>query len=112
MDIKKYLGKVVNIIVDRPVGSFHPKYKFIYEINYGYVPHTKMSDGEGLDAYLLGITDAVEEFSGRCIAIIHRINDNDDKLIVVPEGVSFSNKEIDQLIDFQEKWFKHIIIRK
>ena len=31
------------------------------------------------------------EFTGKVIAIINRTNDNDDKLIVVPEGVNYTD---------------------
>lgn len=111
MDIRKYLGKIVEIIVDRPLGSVHPKHNFTYEVNYGYVPNTKMPDGEELDAYILGVDKLMENFSGKCIAIIHRTNDDDDKLIVVPEGINLTNEEIEKFIEFQEKWFKHKILR-
>jgi len=43
--------------------------------------------------------------------IIKRTNDNDDKLIIVPENVEYSNDAIDALIEFQERFFEHIIIR-
>ena len=40
MDIKKYLNKNVKVIIERPLGSKHPKHDFIYPVNYGYVPNT------------------------------------------------------------------------
>lgn len=33
-----YLGKKVTLKIDRPLGSRHPQYGFIYMLNYGYVP--------------------------------------------------------------------------
>ena len=112
MNIKEYLNKNVEVIIDRPLGSKHPKHDFIYPVNYGYVPNTISGDGEELDCYVLGIFEPIKEFKGKCIAIIHRLNDNDDKLIIVPEDRKFSNKEIDVLVEFQEKFFKHEIIRE
>lgn len=112
MDNKKYLGKIINIIIDRPLGSKHPKYDFIYPINYGYVPNTISGDEEELDAYLLGVFEPINEFKGKCIAIIHRTNDNDDKLVIVPKDIEYSDEEINEQIKFQEQYFKHIIIRK
>ena len=108
---KEYLKKLVYIKIDRPLGSKHPKYDLIYPINYGYVPNTISGDGEELDAYLLGIDKPLCEYNGYCIAIIHRTNDNDDKLIIVPKGINYTNDEIEKEIEFQEKFFKHIIIR-
>lgn len=112
MNTTSYLGQKVNVIVDRPLGSKHPKHGFVYEVNYSYIPNTKSSDGEELDAYLLGIDKTVTNTTGICIAVIHRTNDNDDKLVVTPNGKDFSDAEIEKLIEFQEKWFKHIILRK
>jgi len=112
MENKNYLGKTLKIKIDRPYGSSHPKHGFIYPVNYGFVPNTISGDGEELDVYLLGVFEPVEEFEGECIAIIHRTNDNDDKLIVVPIGKDYTDDAIDALTEFQEQYFEHIIIRK
>jgi inorganic pyrophosphatase len=53
----------------------------------------------------------VDEFKGQCIAIIHRINDDDDKLIVVPKGLNYNDEQIKELTEFQEKFYKSEIIR-
>ena len=111
MNLINYLNQNARVKVDRPLGSKHPKHGFIYPVNYGFVPDTISGDGEELDCYVLGVFEPLNEFTGKCIAIIHRINDNDDKLIIVPENRNFSNKEIDVLIEFQERFFKHEIIR-
>ena len=112
MNITGYLGQKVNVVVDRPLGSKHPKHGFIYEVNYGYVPNTKAPDGEEIDAYVLGSDKPINKTSGICIAIIHRTDDEDDKLVVTPNGEDFSDKKIERLVEFQEKWFKHIILRR
>lgn len=112
MENKEYLGKIVKIKIDRKLGSKHPKYDYIYPVNYGYVPNTISGDLEELDCYLLGVFEEVDEYVGKCIAIIHRLDDNDDKLIIVPENKDYTNQEIDELIDFQERYFKHVIIRQ
>ncbi len=108
---KEYLNKEISIKIDRPFGSKHPKHGFIYPVNYGYVPGTISGDGEELDAYLLGVFEPVSEYTGKCIAIIHRTNDDDDKLIVVPDGKDYTDDQIDALTEFQEAYFEHIIIR-
>ena len=108
-----FLGKAVTIKIDRPIGSKHPKHGFVYEVNYGFVPNTKAPDGEEIDAYILGIDKPVDEFTGKCIAIIHRLDDNDDKLVIVPENAKeISDEEILKAVNFQEKWFKSVVIRK
>ena len=106
-----FLDKTLEVTIDRPLGSKHPKHGFIYPVNYGYVPNTISGDGEELDCYILGIYEPIETFKGKCIAIIHRLNDNDDKLIIVPENKSFSNNEIRVLTDFQEQYFESEILR-
>lgn len=111
MNLINYLNQSVKVKIDRPLGSKHPQYGFIYTVNYGYIPDTINEDGEEIDCYVLGIFEQLEEFTGKCIAIIHRIDDNDDKLIIVPNNRNFSNKEIEVLIEFQERFFKHEIIR-
>ena len=111
MDNKKYLEKTLEVKIDRPFGSKHPKHGFTYPVNYGYVPNTISGDGEELDCYVLGVFEPLETFRGKCIAIIHRLDDNDDKLIIVPENKSFSNQEIRALTEFQERFFKSEIIR-
>ena len=97
MNTVDYLNKNVKVIIDRKMGSAHPKHGFIYPVNYGYVPNTISGDGEELDCYVLGIFEAVNEFEGKCIAIIHRLNDNDDKLIVVPENRDFSELSVSNI---------------
>jgi len=112
MNNNEYIGRTLHIKIDRPFGSKHPKHGFIYPINYGYVPNTISGDGEELDAYLLGVFEPVDEYDGKCIAVIHRTNDNDDKLIVVPIDKNYSDEAIEALVEFQEEHFKHVLIRK
>lgn len=110
---RDFLDKIVDVIIDKPLGSRHSeKYpNHIYPVNYGYVPNTISGDNEELDCYILGVFEPLETFQGKCIAIIHRTNDNDDKLIVVPEGRNYSNTEIRALTEFQERFFESEIIR-
>ena len=108
---KDFLGKEVEVIMDRKLGTFHPKHNFIYMLNYGYIPNTVSPDGEELDAYVLGCFEPIEKFTGKVIAYIHRINDDDDKLVIVPDGVEYNDDAINALVEFQERYFEHIIIR-
>ena len=110
---ENYLEKNVDLVIDRLLGTKHPKHDFIYEVNYGYVPNTISGDGEELDAYFLGVDEPLNKASGKCIAIIHRLDDDDDKLVVIPENIKdFTDEEIKKLTNFQEKFFKSVIIRK
>ncbi len=111
VNAKDFLGKEVEVLIDRQLGTKHPKHGFMYMLNYGFIPNTVSGDGEELDAYVLGEFSPVKSFKGYVIAIIHRINDDDDKLIVVPEGVHYSDDAIRALTEFQERFFKSEIIR-
>ena len=111
MNSKDYIGKIVKVKIDRPLGSKHPNWDMIYTLNYGFVPNTVSGDGEELDCYVLGVFEPVEEFEGKCIAVIKRINEDDDKLIIVPRDKDYSNEQIEALTEFQERYFKSEIIR-
>lgn len=41
----------------------------------GYIEGIMAPDGEEQDAYILGVNQPVEEFTGKIIDIIHRFND-------------------------------------
>lgn len=108
---RPYLGKKVTVTMDRPLGSKHPKWGFIYQVNYGYIPNTIAPDGAELDAYFLGTNESLEEATGTCIAVIHRLDDDDDKLVVVPEHINLSDEAILAAVHFQEHFFKSAILR-
>ena len=111
VNAKDYLNKEVEVTIDRPLGSRHPKHNFMYMVNYGYIPNTISGDNEELDAYVLGVFEPMEKFNGKVIAYIHRINDDDDKLIVVPKDKNYTNEQKEALTEFQERFFKSTIIR-
>lgn len=100
-------GSIVTVVIDRPLGSFHPNHSDLYyPVNYGYIPGILAPDGEEQDAYILGVNEPVSEFTGRVIAIIHREDDVEDKWVVAPEGVLFTREQIRESTHFQEQYFK------
>ena len=102
-----YLGKEVEIKIDRPLGSAHPKHKnIVYPINYGYIEGVFGGDGEELDVYLLGVDIPVTEYKATVIAVIHRLNDNEDKLVAAPRGMTFTKEQILKSVYFQEQYFE------
>lgn len=108
---KQFLGKEVEVVFDRPLGSKHPKHGFTYEVNYGYLEGVKAPDGEDLDAYFLGTDQSLQKAKGVVKAIVHRLDNDDDKLVVMPQTISMTDEEIETVVKFQEQWFKHEIIR-
>lgn len=111
MDLFQLLEKSVTVIVDRPLGTTHPNHKdIIYPVNYGYIENLFAGDGEEQDAYILGVDERLDTFRGNVIAIIHRFDDIEDKLVVAPNNMKFTSKEIMEKVYFQEQYFKTEII--
>lgn len=107
-----YLNRVIDLVFDRPYGSHHPTYGFRYTTNYGYLPHTLAPDGEELDAYFLGPREPLSAARGVCIAIIHRLHDDDDKLVVVPvHGPRLDDAAIAAAVEFQETAGEYVVVR-
>ncbi|MBE6748081.1 MAG: inorganic pyrophosphatase [Ruminococcaceae bacterium] len=105
------IGKKVRVIIDRPLGTYHPKHKDIfYSVNYGYIEGIIAPDGEEQDAYILGVDEPVSEFTGVIIAIIKRLDDVEEKWVVAPENMTFTKEEIMKQVEFQEKYFKTEIV--
>lgn len=108
--MEDYLGKQVNVIIDRPLGSCHPKHQLIYPINYGYIPNTVAGDGDEIDAYILGEFEPLETFNGKVIAIIRRKDDIEDKLVVTKGEKHYNIDQIKALTEFTERFFESDII--
>ena len=106
--ITQYIGKTVHIVVDRPIGYRHGS--ILYPVNYGYLPGVPGGDGEDQDAYILGVDIPLKEFDGQVIAVIHRVNDVEDKLVVAPKGSTYSQNQIAEAVHFQEQYFDSLIL--
>ena len=105
------LGEIVNIIIDRPLGSIHPNHNdIIYPVNYGYINGIMAPDGEEQDVYIIGINEPIEVFTGKVIAIIHRLDDIEDKWVVAPEGYMATKEDIIKTTYFQVKYFNIEVI--
>lgn len=105
-EISSVIGRTVAVTVDRPLGSYHPEHKdMYYPINYGYVEGIMALDGEEQDAYILGVDEAIDKFTGKIIAIVHRNDDVEEKWVVAPDGMTFTKEGIREQIHFQEQYF-------
>ena len=100
------IGKSVKGIIDRPTGSSHPRHpEMIYPINYGYVDGVFAGDGAEQDVYVFGTDQPLEKYTGKVVAVYHRLNDNEDKWIVSLNGETIPEEEIMEDICFQEQYF-------
>ena len=109
--LRSLLGKTVNVIIDRKIGTRHPKRPHvIYPINYGYLEDVLSADGEGADVYVMGVTEPIDHFEGKVVALVHREDDIEDKLVVAPKGVTYTAEEIEKAVIFQEEAYRHSII--
>jgi inorganic pyrophosphatase len=60
---------------------------------------------------VLGVDTPIESYSGICVAVIVRLNDQDDKLVVVSPGTELDDELIRKLTHFQERFFTSRIVR-
>ncbi len=105
------LGSMVTVTIDRPCGSTHPNYCDLkYPLNYGYIDGILADDGEAQDAYILGETEPLTIFTGKVIAIVRRIDDNEDKWVVAADQSQYDCAAIYRQVVFQEHFFNTEII--
>ena len=110
-EIYSVIGRTVTVTIDRPSGSYHPEHTdMYYPINYGFVEGIMSPDGEEQDAYILGVDEAIDKFTGKIIAIVHRNDDVEEKWVVAPENMMFTKEEIREQIYFQEQYFDSEIV--
>ncbi len=110
-DLTAYLGQTVDIVIDRPLGSRHPRHPdIVYPVNYGEVPGTISGDGMPIDVYLLGIDAPVERAMGTVIAVVLRADDVEDKLVATADGRAYTAEEIARLVQFQEQYVDSAVV--
>ena len=105
LKLDDWVGRTVDVVIDRPMGSTHPRHSdIVYPINYGYVPGTKAPDGHPIDAYVLGADYPLRRCSAKVIVIMRRRDDVEDKLIVALSGEWTKASNLESTA-FQEQWF-------
>lgn len=108
LSLQKHLGTTVSVQIDRPAGTVHKG--IVYPVNYGFIPGLPGGDGEEQDAYILGVTQPLQTFTGQVIGAIRRYNDCEDKLIVAPAGTILHQGQLAEATAFQEQYFDtHVI---
>lgn len=106
--VDSFLGKKVRVTVDRPVGYEHHGTR--YELNYGYTEQLTSLDGFFQDAYVLDVGERINSCEGIAVAVIHRFDDIEDKLVVAVGNGVFDPVLIENKVAFIERHFEHTII--
>ena len=102
--LRSWLGRKVHIVIDRPIGHKHKN--TVYPINYGYVQDVLAEDNEWQDAYIYGETLPLDVFEGQVVAVIHRLNDVEDKWVVADPGTRLTREEVWAATRFVEQYFE------
>lgn len=106
-EVHSIIGQTVDVLVDRPLGTYHPRTDTIfYTVNYGYVEGVIAGDGSFQDVYILGVDEPLDTFRGTVIAVIHRLDDVEDKWLAAPDGMAFTKEEIIEQTRFVEQFFE------
>jgi Inorganic pyrophosphatase len=96
-----------DIKIDRPKGSFHPKYSdFVYPVDYGYLENTLSMDGGGIDVWKGSNGDFID-------AIICTVDllkrDSELKILI---GCSEEEKQLVFAAHNDSEFMKGVMIRR
>lgn len=109
----EWLGRTIMVEIDCPAGCIHPRLEdTVFAIHFGFIPGTRGDDGFAIDVYVFddpGAIDPSTPFEATVIAIVHRKDDGQDKLVVSASGQRPTAEEVEAAVEFQEKWFKHTV---
>jgi len=109
-NLKSYLGRRVKVIINHQLGTHDiQEHNIWYPVNYGHIADAR-EDGVKPEVYLLGIYEPVSEASGIVIGLVLRIDGNEDKLVVAPEGRSYTVEQVQAMVAFQERFFTSRVV--
>ncbi len=107
---RSWLAKTVTVSIDHPYGSFHPHLPDVtMPVNAGYVLES-MDSGELIDAYVYGIDEPLETYTGTVGAVIYRREDGRMRFAVVPKGMTLDHDALIASIAFAEQYHDTRII--
>jgi inorganic pyrophosphatase len=100
------LLKTVDIVIDRPKNSAHPRYPdFIYPVDYGYLKGTVASDGNEIDIWVG--TDAHKEINGILCTVDPVKKDVETKIVY-----ACTEQEIETIYTTMNKILRAIFIAR
>lgn len=108
---RSLLGKTVEIIVDQPYGSLDQRTEGIRTLNGGYVKEKiTMMDTEVKPAYVVGVQQPVETFTGVVIGLIYHRDDHLIRIIAAPCGMLIDRKAVIEQIGMTEQYYESRMI--
>lgn len=107
----EFINQTVRIEINNSSIAKYYKVKNSFPINCGYVQDVLDGDGKQLECYIVGINEERKEFTGKCIAILHQFDNTQDKLIVAPNDIDYTDNQIREILKFKEKNYMNEIIR-
>ena len=96
------------IAIDRPKGSFHPRFPSIkYEVDYGYIENTSSMDGGGIDVWLGSLAD--KQVNAIICTVDLMKKDSEIKLLI-----GCTEEETNTVYEFHNRteFMKGILIRR
>jgi hypothetical protein len=109
VDRKYYLGKSISVLVDRPIGS--KDFGCVFPVNCGFIPINFYGKYVEMTTYILGVETPLHIYKGVAKAVIHRLDEDKDFLVVMPKEVEMTDQQIRQKVSFQEQNHKFEIYR-
>lgn len=95
------------IVIDRPKGSKHPNFDFVYALDYGYLENTRSPDGGGIDVWQGSREEAI------CDAVICTIDllkrDSEIKLLV---GCNEEEKQVVLRFHNESAYMKGLMLQR
>lgn len=107
-DAECLLGKIVDVIVDHPVG-YKRSDNITYALNYGYIINYITNVTQRQYTYIIGQELSLIQFSGIVIAIIKKLDGTKDQFVVATLGEKYSEDDIRKWISFHETEFIIIV---
>ena len=102
---KEALGKKVTVFVDHPYGSFHPILPdVVYTCNYGYVDGDASGDADLQNAYVYGVNEPVDTFTGFVIAIIYHRDETETRWVVSQSLLYDKNDVINAIGEMEQEY--------
>ncbi|MGM9940698.1 MAG: GNAT family N-acetyltransferase [Bulleidia sp.] len=108
---RSLLGKTVQIIVDQPYGSLDLRTEGIRTCNVGYMKEEDvMEDREIIPAYVTGVHQPLETFTGVVIGLIYHKEDHLIRVIAAPHGMIIDRKQVISEIGMMEQYYESRMI--